>query len=176
MPSRVTIRPLMRPMTTAAPMATRKASSKGMPASLMKVHMSTAEKPKTDPTERSNSPAVMSIVMPSAIMPSSGVNISRLLKLPAVRYVAESSEKVMRARMSSPNGPASGWVRARLRPSTTRAEVDRGLAAPAEASSLTLGPCPWCMGASAYLREREAGTAVTGLSMVLDEAPTRRRQ
>ena len=115
-----------------------------MPASLMSVHMSTAENPKTEPTERSNSPAVMSRVMPSAIMPSSAVNTSRLLKLPRRQVCrVESSENAMMARMSRPKGPASGWVRARRRPSTTRLDAGRRPASCAEvAMSLTWACLP----------------------------------
>ena len=44
-------------------MATRNAISRDVVPLLNSVHITTALKPKTDPTERSNSPAVMSRVM-----------------------------------------------------------------------------------------------------------------
>ena len=59
--------------------------------SLKSVHITTGEKPNTEPTERSNSPAVISSVMASAIMPSSGVKASRLPMLSIDRNVAFSS-------------------------------------------------------------------------------------
>ena len=43
------------------------------------VHISTGEKPNTEPTERSNSPDVISSVIASAMRPSSTVKVSVLL-------------------------------------------------------------------------------------------------
>ena len=46
---------------------------------LNSVHISTGEKPNSDPTERSNSPDVISSVIVRAMRPSSTVNASVLL-------------------------------------------------------------------------------------------------
>jgi len=43
---------------------------------LKSVHISTGAKPNSQPTERSNSPAVISSVMASAMRPSSTVKVS----------------------------------------------------------------------------------------------------
>ena len=45
---------------------------------LYRVHMSTGQNPNSEPTERSNSPAVISRVMASAISPNSTVKASML--------------------------------------------------------------------------------------------------
>ncbi len=49
------------------------------PKPLNSVHISTGEKPNTEPTDRSNSPEVISSVIASAISPSSTVKASMLL-------------------------------------------------------------------------------------------------
>ncbi len=82
-------------------------SSEKMP-SLKKNHISTGAKPNTEPTDRSNSPDVISSVMARATMPSSGVNASRLPMLRVEAKAPFNSVKVMKAPTSSANGPASG--------------------------------------------------------------------
>src|SRR5215207_4838249 len=75
----VTNQPLTRPMKAATTSATTKPTSSEVTPALKSVHISTGEKPKTEPTERSNSPDVISSVMASAIRPSSTVKASVLL-------------------------------------------------------------------------------------------------
>ena len=55
--------------------------------------MSTGEKPKTDPTERSNSPDVMSSVMASAMRPSSTVKVRMLLMFSGERKLGLIDQK-----------------------------------------------------------------------------------
>jgi hypothetical protein len=57
-------------------MATTNAASKDMIPALNRVHIRTGEKPNNEPTERSNSPAVIRSVMLSAMRPSSTVKAS----------------------------------------------------------------------------------------------------
>ena len=52
---------------------------------LNSVHISTGAKPKTEPTERSNSPAVISSVIASAMRPSSTVKVRVLETLSGER-------------------------------------------------------------------------------------------
>ena len=111
--NRVTNQPLTRPMATPMTMAMTNPTSMPRVVSLATVHMTTAVKPKTEPTERSNSPDVMSSVMAKAIMPSSGVKAMRLLMLPTEMKVADSSVKAMMAPISSAKGPASGCASSR---------------------------------------------------------------
>ena len=101
-------------MKTPTIMARKKPTSMPQVVSLATVHMMTAVKPKTEPTERSNSPAVMSSVMARAIMPSSGVKAMRLLMLPTEMKVADISVKTMMAPMRSANGPNSGLASVRF--------------------------------------------------------------
>ena len=78
--SRVTNQPLTRPIAAATAIAIANAvASETMPA-LNSVHISTGENPNTDPTDRSNSPDVISSVIASAIRPSSTVN-ARMLEM-----------------------------------------------------------------------------------------------
>ena len=57
----------------------RRPTSSEVTPPLKSVHISTGAKPNTEPTERSNSPDVISSVMASAIRPSSTVKASVLL-------------------------------------------------------------------------------------------------
>src|SRR5687767_13034720 len=64
----------------------------------------------------------------------------------------------MRARMSSPNGPASGCVKARRSPSAMRLDVERWPVWPDVASSLTWAtPVPVLGGSADRLEGRRAG-------------------
>ena len=65
-------------------------------------------KPKTEPTDRSNSPAVISSVIPKVIMPSSGVKANRLLMLLAERKAGDRAVKMMISTASKTSGPNSG--------------------------------------------------------------------
>src|ERR1700688_111881 len=65
-------------------------------------------KPKTEPTDRSNSPAVMSSVIPSVIMPSSGVKANKLLILLVERKAGDRRVKTRISTASKTNAPTSG--------------------------------------------------------------------
>ena len=67
---RVTSRPFTVPMPAATTSATRIASGAGQPAFSHTTTMP-APRPRTEPTERSNSPETMSKVTPTATIPSS---------------------------------------------------------------------------------------------------------
>src|SRR5215204_3273886 len=77
--SRVTNRPLTRPIKAATASATMNAVSSDVTPLLNKVHINTGVKPKSEPTDRSNSPDVISSVIASAIKPNSTVKASVLL-------------------------------------------------------------------------------------------------
>ena len=62
-------------------MATTNESSSGSDPALNSVHMITGVRPKSEPTDRSNSPDVISSVIASATRPSSTENASVLLML-----------------------------------------------------------------------------------------------
>ena len=66
-------------MKAATSSATTKPTSSEVTPALNSVHISTGEKPNSEPTDRSNSPDVISSVMASAIRPSSTVKASVLL-------------------------------------------------------------------------------------------------
>ena len=65
-------------------------------------------KPKTEPTERSNSPAVISSVIPKVIIPSSGVNANKLLMLLVERKAGARTVKTRISAPSKTSGPNSG--------------------------------------------------------------------
>ena len=75
---------------------------------LESVHISTGEKPNTEPTERSNSPEVISSVIASAIRPSSTVKASVLLIFPGDRKSWLIAQNTNSSTTSSTNGPNSG--------------------------------------------------------------------
>src|SRR5207253_10306475 len=62
----------------------------------------------TEPTDRSNSPEVISNVIPKVIMPSSGVKASKLLMLPGDRNAGVRTVKTTISHASRTNGPNSG--------------------------------------------------------------------
>ncbi len=106
--SRVTNKPLTRPMRTAVTIAITKATPSEATPALKSVHISTGEKPKTEPTERSNSPAVMRRVMASAMKPISTVKISVLLMFRGERKSGLIDQKTRSSTTRSTNGPSSG--------------------------------------------------------------------
>src|ERR1700686_3278367 len=65
-------------------------------------------KPKTEPTARSNSPAVISSVIPKVIMPSSGVKANKLLMLLVERKAGDRAVKTRISTTNKINGPNSG--------------------------------------------------------------------
>ncbi len=105
----VTNQPLNRPMNTAARIANKKPSSSDVTPSLKSVHMSTGAKPNTEPTDKSNSPAIISKVMARAIIPSSGIKASRLPRLNALKYCPEDNTvKTTSSPTTNTKGPNSG--------------------------------------------------------------------
>ena len=106
--SRVTNRPLIVPIRAATISATTKATLSEVSPLLNKVHISTGEKPNSDPTERSNSLAVINNVIASAIKPSSTVNVSVLLILRTDRKSGLIAVKTISSSKSNTNGPNSG--------------------------------------------------------------------
>ena len=75
---------------------------------LNSVHISTGEKPNTEPTERSNSPEVISSVIASAIRPSSTVKASVLEMFCGDRKSGLIAQKTTSSTTSRTNGPNSG--------------------------------------------------------------------
>jgi len=118
--SRVTKTPLTKPMKSATSMAPRNAGKSGAVSVLNNVHMTTGVKPKTDPTERSNSPEVISNVIARAMSPSSTVNVRALLMLVSDKKAGLIEVKTINIKISRISGPISGVetkIRARLNPS-----------------------------------------------------------
>src|ERR1700730_14230206 len=65
-------------------------------------------KPKSEPTDRSNSPAVISSVIPKVIMPSSGVKANKLLMLLVERKAGDRAVKTRISTTNKISGPNSG--------------------------------------------------------------------
>ncbi len=74
--SRVTKMPETIPITSATPRARRKAGTSAIVSVLNRVHITTGVNPNTEPTDRSNSPLVISKVIARAIRPSSTVKVN----------------------------------------------------------------------------------------------------
>ena len=107
-PSRVTKTPFTKPMQSATPIAIRNAGNSDMVPALNSAHITTGAKPKTEPTERSNSPEVISRVMASAIRPSSTVKVSALLTLVSDMNAGLMAVKTTSISTRSASGPNSG--------------------------------------------------------------------
>ena len=88
--------------------ATTKATSSEVTPALKSVHISTGEKPNSEPTERSNSPEVISSVIASAMRPSSTVKASVLEMFCGDRKSGLIAVKTTSSTTSRTNGPNSG--------------------------------------------------------------------
>jgi hypothetical protein len=105
---------------------------------LKSVHITTGAKPKTEPTDRSNSPDVIRSVMASAISPSSTVKVSALPMLPSDRNVGLIAVKTISISTSSTKGPSSGLaISVRARPG-----AEPGAASGMAGASLDIGAFP----------------------------------
>ena len=78
---RTTSRPLMNPTTTASAKASRIDAQSGKPYCMVGMAMTTPEKAIIEPTERSNSPAIISSAATPASRPS-WAETSRKLRMP----------------------------------------------------------------------------------------------
>ena len=105
---------------------------------LNSVHIITAEKPNTEPTERSNSPAVISSVIGRAIRPSSTVKVSVLPILPAEMNCGLIAENTTSSSTSRTKGPNSGRATSDL----ITAESFEKAGAHAGRPLLTAATCP----------------------------------
>ena len=105
---RVTNSPLMSPISAATTRLITNATPSEVRPALNSVHITTGAKPNSEPTERSNSPAVISSVIASAMSPSSTVKVSVLLMLRIDRKSGLIAVKTTSSTMSSTNGPNSG--------------------------------------------------------------------
>jgi hypothetical protein len=110
----VTMRPLTKPMTADATRPTAMAPSSGRPLSLTRMNTSRGTNPKTAPTDRSNCPAVSSMVMPSAMRPTSGKNARMPLRFPDDTNAGFHVQNTATTTTSIAAGRASGTA-ARLR-------------------------------------------------------------
>ena len=72
-PNRTATIPLINPATQPSRMPAAKPASTGQPAYFMSHDDTTAHKPATEPTERSISPAIISQVWPTAMMPTNAM-------------------------------------------------------------------------------------------------------
>src|SRR6478672_1177415 len=104
----VTNQPLTRPIRAATTSAATKPISSEVTPLLNSVHISTGEKPNRDPTDRSNSPDVISKVIASAIRPSSTVKASVLEMFCGDRKSWLKPQKTPISTTSSTKGPNSG--------------------------------------------------------------------
>ena len=95
--------------------ATTKPTKSEVSPELKSVHITTGAKPNTEPTERSNSPAVMSSVMARAISPSSTVKVSVFEMLSGDRNAGLIPAKTAISKISSTKGPNSGAAMMRRR-------------------------------------------------------------
>ena len=99
MPTLVTISPLTAPMSYAEQQADQQRKADVHLAVLHQQHDDDRRRgAKTAPTDRSNSPAVRSSVMPSAMMPSSGRKAIMLETLSGDRKFAVGDARKPRAR------------------------------------------------------------------------------
>ena len=82
MRSLTTIRPLTRPTVAPTSMPPTIASGTGRAAAVISLALTTALKPATEPTDRSNSPPTRRIVCPIAMMPmkETTVRMARMLR------------------------------------------------------------------------------------------------
>src|SRR5882757_6104724 len=123
----VTNQPLTSPMKAATTSATSRPVSSEVRPLLNSVHISTGEKPNSEPTERSNSPDVISSVMASAISPSSTVKASVLEMFCGDRKSWLMLQNTEISTTSSTNGPNSGrairrWMSERFSTDNPRQE------------------------------------------------------
>ena len=106
--SRVTNSPLNSPISAATTRLIKNATPSDATPALNSVHMTTGANPNSDPTDRSNSPAVISSVIASAMSPSSTVKVRVLLILRTDRKSGLIALNTASSITSSTNGPNSG--------------------------------------------------------------------
>ncbi len=121
--SAVTNQPFTQPITPATAIATRKATKSEVAPLLNSAHIRTGVRPKSEPTDRSNSPAVIKSVMASAIKPSSTEKASRFDTFWTDRKAGLIAVKTTISTISRIAGPASGRAKRRL---ASEVDVTRG--------------------------------------------------
>jgi hypothetical protein len=113
--SRVTNSPLNSPISAAITRLITNATPSDVRPALNSVHMTTGANPNSDPTERSNSPAVIRSVIARAIRPSSTVKVRVLLMLRIERKSGLMAVKTASSSTNRTNGPNSGAETTRRR-------------------------------------------------------------
>ena len=103
-----------------------KAISSEVAPALNRVHISTGAKPNSDPTDRSNSPEVISSVIASAMRPGSTVNTSVLEMFCGDRKKGLIAQNTMISATRRTNAPSSGL--AIRRAMIVRSSTGEGLA------------------------------------------------
>ena len=102
-PIRETMTPLATP--SPAPTATPAATAAASPASFATKAAATPAKPKIAPTERSNSPAMITTVIPQAISPGSPDCSARFLRFRTVRNASFARAKTRQRTSSATTTP-----------------------------------------------------------------------
>ena len=113
-PVRMTRRPLRAPIATATRKATRIALQTGQPHWTERIAMTTPEKPIIEPTERSNSPAIIRRHAPTAMIANWAETTVQFitpwrLNMPESRAMAKKNTKT---RIAPQMEPSSGRTRA----------------------------------------------------------------
>jgi hypothetical protein len=119
---RVTTQPFSAPMAAAMARAATKARRWGHPARIIRAK-AIEEAPSTDPTDRSNSPAIMSRVTPMATNPSSAAMVMIPARESRVRKYGAVTENPMKTARNPASAPTSGW---RRHPDRRIARAQRG--------------------------------------------------
>jgi hypothetical protein len=104
---RVTTQPFSAPMAAARARAATKARRWGHPARIIRAK-AIEEAPSTDPTDRSNSPAIMSRVTPMATNPSSAAMVMIPARESRVRKYGAVTENPMKTARNPASAPTSG--------------------------------------------------------------------
>ena len=79
---RTTTTPLTRPISAPVSSPPTMAAGTGKPAAVISLALTTAESPALEPTDRSNSPEISSMVWPMAMMPTNDTTcrMARMLR------------------------------------------------------------------------------------------------
>ncbi|CDX50628.1 hypothetical protein MPL1032_110231 [Mesorhizobium plurifarium] len=107
MPSLTTITPLSSPIAAPTPIPPRMATVTGSAAAVISLAATTADRPATEPTDRSNSPATSRMVWPMAMMPTNDTTLRMARMLRSDRKAGSSSQKKTISRAIAASTPTS---------------------------------------------------------------------
>ncbi len=99
--------PTEQPISAAMQTTARKASGIGTPARTTRIANSVPDRPTVAPTERSISPAMITMVMPTAMMATTEVCCSSVTKFSVLKKFGAVNEKMTQSRTSAMATPIS---------------------------------------------------------------------